>query len=369
MKISLLLKNNVCRLQNILIIICFWSFGANLIAQEDSAFMEISGKEINFGTVYQADGKIPLVIPYTNRGKSELIISKIMANGLKVNEIENSESSFQNTGKIILELDPFHYEGVFNNKVLVFSNARNSPQEVRVFGRIISGSYASKFNYSIGGLGFKQSQMNFGYIYKGDKIVRYMPVFNLTDEILKVNIENYPDYLYINPLFDSLSGHKGGMLEVTFDTKAIDDWDFVIDKVVFTIIGKTEEKGWITFTSNIREDFSSLSENETENSPIAEIPVKIYNFDTIQNRDKVKYDYLLINSGDRELCIRALKPTCGCTAVLSNTDVLQPGDSTYINLEFNSTGYSGLTKQGVSVITNDPDNYKQFLWITGYVKR
>jgi hypothetical protein len=358
----------VDRLQNILILFVLWGLGLNLFAQPDSAFMDIHKKEINFGTIYQADGKVTLNIPYTNRGKSKLVISKIIANGLKVKEMKKSGIGFKNTGKINLELDPFHYEGIFENKILIFSNAQNSPQEVRFTGRIISGSYASKFNYSIGGMGFRQSQMNFGYIYKGDSIVRYMPVFNLTDEVLKVNIEDCPDYIFVKPLFDSLLSHKSGMLEVSFDTKASNDWDFVIDKVVFSVTGKTDEKGWVTFTSNIREDFSSLSEGELENSPVAEIPVKIYNFDTIQNRKKVKYDYLLINSGSRELCIRALKPTCGCTAVLSNTNILQPGDSTFINLEFNSTGYSGITKQGVSVITNDPDNYKQFLWITGYVQ-
>lgn len=342
--------------------------GINLCAQTDSAFMDISKNVFDFGTVYQADGKVPIVLSYTNRGKSTLRVSRIIAPGLSVKEVERSGTNYQEFSEIKLELNPFNSEGVFDRKILIFSNAQNSPQEVRVFGKIISGSYASKFAYSIGDLGFRQSQMNFGYIFKGEVVTRYIPVYNLSDDVLVVDILNYPEYLDIHPLFDSLKGNENGMLEVSFNTKLCDNWDFVIDKVIFEVTGKKEEKGWVTFTSNIRENFSLLSSEELESPPVADIPVKVFNFDTIQARKMVQYNYLLINSGKRKLNIRALKPTCGCTAVLSNTNVLQPGDSTYINLEFNTTGYSGLTKQGVSVITDDPINYKQFLWITGFVE-
>jgi hypothetical protein len=364
------LANNIgFYIRAISLVALFLSAGSGLVAQSDSAFMYISDTVFNLGVRYQGEGKIALKVTYSNQGRKGLAINRIIAQGITVKNYTKRPLGPGEQGEIQLELDLASGQGYLSRNILIFSNAQNSPQTVRVKGKIIGGTVSAKYKYGIGGLGFRNSQMNFGYIYKGEKATRFMPVMNTSKETIQIRFYDCPDYLTIKPLFDSLPPYESAMFEVTFNTNLCNDWDFVIDKVVFEVLGKTKEKGWVTFTSNIRENFDLIPVEQRQFAPVADIPVKIFNFDTVPNGQIVRYNYLLVNLGKSALHIRALKPTCGCTAALSGKDSVEPGDSTYINVKFDATGYNGMTKQGVSVITDDPKNYKQFLWIAGVVEK
>jgi hypothetical protein len=244
-----------------------------------------------------------------------------------------------------------------------------SPSDLTIQGFILSGSGKGGYKYHSGGLAFKQSQINFGYIFKGEMPVKYIPVLNKSNKAITLNYQEVPAHLQVSCHFEQLQPGQVGVLEIGYNSDNLDYWDFVYDRVPIEVVSPDgEQQAVLTIASNVREDFSLLTEEERLISPKISVPVQVFNFDTITTKQKASYEFLVKNEGERELEIRAVKPTCGCTAALPMKKSVLPGDSTYVKVEFNPEGYVGVNKKGVTLITNDPQNYKQFLWVTGYVK-
>ena len=340
----------------------------NTLSAQDSTIISFERKHIDFQAIYEADGSIPVTFNYTNTGKSPLKINRILSHGFKSVHYPKEAIAPGESAKISIQLNPFGKSGYFEKNLIVFTNTVNSPNELSVKGKILNGSYKNSFKTDIGGLGLKQLQFNFGYVFKGDISIRYLPVVNNSKSELDVSFENIPKHLAIKNKFDKLAPGKKGLIEITYNTNELNDWDFVIDKLKMNVISDKTETGVFMVSANIRENFMLLSEKERLNTPKASIPVKIHNYDTITSGSKISAKFPIYNLGQRDLSIRSVKPTCGCTAALPEKNVIAPGDSTFIVVEFNSFGFTGSDKKGVTIITNDPDKYKQFLWVNGYIE-
>jgi hypothetical protein len=337
-------------------------------APADSSVMLFNSTSYDFGSVYEADGNITIEFTFTSRGNSGIKINKIYAPGFNAIDWPKDSTFKSKENKLIFQFNPFGKSGYFNKPIYIFSNAENSPVTLAVTGKIISGTFTNTFKHCIGKLALKQAQLNFGYLYMGEEATRFIPVYNNSDKQLELSFDSVPDFMEIYARFTSLKSYESGIIEVKYNTNKCNDWDFTLHKVGVNVFSDDTIRGILSVSANIREDFNKRSDEEKLNSPVAFIPEKIYDFDTIQSGIKVNYDYLVKNTGSRELIIRAVKPTCGCTAAMPAKSVIAMGDSTFIRVLFDSNGYSGLNKKGVTVITNDPVNYKQFLWITGFIK-
>lgn len=335
---------------------------------QDSTLISFKEKVIDFQVIYEADGNVPVTFEFTNSGKYPLKINRIISPGLTSIKFPKDSIAPGQKGEIQASVNPFAQTGYFSRKVNVFSNTINSPNELTIKGKIVGGTLKSSFKYTIGDLAFKQLQLNFGYIYQGDKVIRYIPVLNKSEVPLELSFTEIPSHLSISTKFKKLAPGNTGLIEIVYNTTAISDWDFVIDKINLIIKGDTNILGQLMVTANIRENFLLLTEDEKLNKPRASLPIKVYNYDTISSGDKVQIEFPVYNKGTRDLNIRSVKPTCGCTAVIPQKNIISPGDSTLILVEFNSLGFSGNNKKGVTVITNDPVNYKHFLWVTGYIE-
>lgn len=333
----------------------------------DSSFLNADKTIYDFGTIYEADGNIDISLNLIKKGKTEIKIRKIYAPGFNTVKWPKDSILSNQENPVLFQLNPFGKSGYFSKPIYIFSNAKNSPTILTIKGKIISGSYSNNYKHCIGKLALKQSQLNFGYLYKNTEATRFLPVYNNSDSPITVKFDSIPPFMEIQTRFDTLKCYETGIIEVRYDTKKCMEWDFVLNKIAVKVFSNDTVKGILTVTSNIREDFTNISEEDKINQPIAFFPEKVYNFDTIQEGEKVTYNYLVKNNGKREFIIRAVKPTCGCTAAMPEKTVVAPGESSYIRLIFDSNGYRGHNKKGVTVITNDPVNYKQFLWITGFI--
>ena len=81
----------------------------------------------------------------------------------------------------------------------------------------------------------------------------------------------------------------------------------------------------------------------------------------------MNYSFEFTNTGKSDLIIRKTKASCGCTASNPEKTLLKPGETSNINISFNSTGRTGSQHKNVTVITNDPVNFNTVLNIEGEV--
>jgi uncharacterized protein (DUF58 family) len=93
-----------------------------------------------------------------------------------------------------------------------------------------------------------------------------------------------------------------------------------------------------------------------------------HDFGDIVQGEKVKHTFVISNSGGDVLKIKDVRAACGCTAVSPEKNELGPGESTNLEVIFNSTGRRGAQKKTVRVTTNDPVTPEVILTITANIQ-
>lgn len=89
--------------------------------------------------------------------------------------------------------------------------------------------------------------------------------------------------------------------------------------------------------------------------PKASVQQVEYNFGNIKQGDIVSHTFVISNSGGDLLKITDVRASCGCTAANPTKRELKPGESSNLEVTFNSKGRKGPQTKTVNVITNDPD--------------
>lgn len=97
-------------------------------------------------------------------------------------------------------------------------------------------------------------------------------------------------------------------------------------------------------------------------------PMK-YDFGTVTQGETVTHSFILTNNGGDLLKIIHVQTSCGCTAATPERNELAPGESTNLEVTFNSTGRYGAQKKNITIKSNDPENPLLKLTLTGSVNK
>lgn len=145
-------------------------------------------------------------------------------------------------------------------------------------------------------------------------------------------------------------------VDVNYDVNKTTDWEFVHERVNLLTDDDTIAKKTIYISATIKPDFSAMSDAEKANAPKIEFAKTVHDFGVINQGEVVKTEFTFKNTGKTTLKILKTKASCGCTAPDLKDTELKPGDSSKIDVSFNSAGKSGPTSKQVTVVTNDPSN-------------
>jgi len=77
-----------------------------------------------------------------------------------------------------------------------------------------------------------------------------------------------------------------------------------------------------------------------------------WDFGQVQQGEVLKHNFVLENDSDKTLTIKNINTSCGCTASKAQKSELSAGESTSIEVQFKTKGYSGPTQQYVYVHTD-----------------
>jgi len=93
----------------------------------------------------------------------------------------------------------------------------------------------------------------------------------------------------------------------------------------------------------------------------------MHDFGEITQGDKVRHVFILTNNGGDFLLIEKVQASCGCTAAEPEKNELAPGESTNLEVIFNSAGRHGAQKKNITIKSNDSINPLVKLTITATV--
>jgi len=93
---------------------------------------------------------------------------------------------------------------------------------------------------------------------------------------------------------------------------------------------------------------------------------EIHNFGTLKDGEIVSFSFIFRNAGGSPFTINKVEKTCGCIDFRYNSSAIQPGETSSVELIFNTAGEWGNQIKGVVVETSDGE--QKDLQIGAYIE-
>ena len=348
--------------------------GFGLSAQQARSKMQLTEFEHDFGKFREEDGKQTYDFIVTNVGSDPLVIQNIVAScGCTLPEWTRSPIPAGGKGKITAIYDPKDRPGRFNKTLSVYSNSTPQVVIITIKGEVVprEKTVEELFTFPVGSVRFESNHLAFTNIKKTEKKIRVMQLVNNSATDAKVEFVNLPPHLTVKATPMTLKPGQKGMIEGTYDATKHTGWGNVSDMVKVKVNDIVQENVYYYVSANLVEDFSSLSKEDMLNAPVFRISSNTFDLGKIKGSSQSEVEFKFKNEGKRDLVIRHIRATCGCTAVQQgNLGVgIKPGESSSIKAAFNSGGYTGKVTKAIYVYTNDPKNSEIVLMVSAEVEQ
>ena len=91
---------------------------------------------------------------------------------------------------------------------------------------------------------------------------------------------------------------------------------------------------------------------EAGSAPVMTFTEEKHDFGRITQGEKVSYSFSFKNTGGTDLVIASAQGSCGCTVPSYPHTAIKPGETSKVDVVFNSEGKSGLQQKTVTLVTN-----------------
>jgi hypothetical protein len=337
--------------------LCMVIFSVAMYGQQPVITLDKTSHD--FGKINEADGRVTTVFTIKNEGMAPLVLSNVRAScGCTTPNWTREPIEPGQTGTITVTYNPNGRPGRFQKTVTITSNATEPTKRVTIKGEVIpkQAKPTNKYTIAVGALNMKSKELNFGNITKGDTKVSELEYTNLSGAVHEVALAvNGNDTWMENQVtLTPIKDKEVGKFVFAIDTKATNLYGPVEAYAYVVVDGKKEltETYKLTIKANIVEDFSSLTIEQKQQSPILETK-SVVDLGTIAAGKHLKGQIHVKNIGVNPLQIRraysvdkqiALKP---CKAVKS-------GRTGNIQVDINTKGRNpGKYSREVVIISND----------------
>ncbi len=347
-------------------------FTSNLtFAQQGKAKIEFEKTTHDFGTFKEENGSQTYTFKFTNKGDVPLILNNVQPScGCTTPEWVRQPVAPGEDGYIKVSYNPKNRPGSFNKSIRVISNAENSNVVLFIKGVVTprEKTLAEIYPRMIGPLRAKNNHISFRKQTENETKTKELELVNDTENEIKVGVKETPSHIKATLSEPVIKPHKKAILTVSYDASKKKMYGFIMESIYLDINGASDYRNRIGISTTIEEDFSSLGEEDLKNAPVVEFDSNSFNFGDIKQGDKVEHTFTLKNTGKRDLIIRRISSSCGCTAVTPEKTVIAQNEGAPLKVVFNSTGKRGRQNKSITVITNDPKNPTTILRISSNIQ-
>ena len=358
------MKRSVLALSFIIVIV------AASVAQ-DGPVLKFEEETFDFGTIQEKNGSVEHKFVFSNTGNAPLIVQGVRAScGCTTPAWSREPVLPGSTGFITARYNPLNRPGPFRKSLTVTSNA-TKPTVVIFIKGVVEGkpkTVADRYGQQMGNLRMKTRSLNIGKVTTEKTVVRSFDVYNDSDKSIRfLEKAEVPAHMKVNYQPEVLPPASVGKIVVSYDPKARNDLGFVYDRLVIYTDEEQSEQKDLRVVATIEEYFPPMTKEQLEAAPKLTIEKTTHDFGTIQQDDKVSAEFIFTNTGKSELNIRNVKTNCGCTVSQLTKETLQPGESSTIQVTFDSRGRRGMQQKLITVFSNDPQSPTQRLVIKAKV--
>jgi len=321
----------------------------------------------DFGTINETDGRVQHTFICTNTSNDTLKINRVNSSKHYAKaEWSNKKILPGGTSYVKVSFIPKDQEGKFKTPINITTTESGFPvQQVFITGTVNprQKTYVDYYPKNIGNLRFYKTHLAIDNLKKHESRIDSFLIYNEWDKPMTLSIENVPAYMNIEIIPEVLEPSKSGVIRVSFDASKSTTWGLSYNFYKLITNDTLTPRKNITVGANVVEDFSTMTAEERKNSPTITFDKKTHNFGQINQGDLAEYNFEFSNTGKEDLIIRRTKAACGCTSTKMEKTVLKPGESSKVNIVFNSRGYKGKKRKSITVISNDPDHSVVMLFI------
>ncbi len=341
------------------------------IAQQGKAKIEFEKTIHDYGTFKEESGPQTYNFKFTNKGSVPLILNNVQPScGCTTPEWVRKPVAPGEKGYIEVSYDPKGRPGTFNKSIQVISNAENATVVLYIKGEVTprEKTMAEIYPQTIGPLRVKTNHIAFTKQTENETKTEQLELVNDTEKEVKVGVKETPPYIKATVSESIIKPHGKAILSLSLDASKKKTYGFVMESIYLNIDGVSDYQNRIGVSTTIEEDFSALSEEDLKNAPVIEFDSKEFDFGDIKQGNKVEHIFTLKNVGKRDLIIRNVSTSCGCTAVTPEKNMIGKNESVPLKVEFNSAGKQGRQNKTITVITNDPKNTTTILRISSNIQ-
>ncbi len=194
-------------------------------------------------------------------------------------------------------------------------------------------------------------------------------LFNAWESSMQLAFKNLPPFISIQPVPELLVPNSAGILLVTYDARARNDFDMVVDYIDLFTNDTLNPLKKLEIMAVIGDDFSKYTLRQLRNAPVGRLSAPSWDFGTAEQGSIVRYQLKVFNDGKDTLAIRKIKSSCGCTTGEPDRRQVAPGEAATILISFNTYGREGYHAKSVTVFINDPENPRLEFTIGGNIKK
>lgn len=359
-------------IKKIAVIILASVFLVSGYAQQKTAKIEFDKLSYDFGRIEEKNGNVSFTFKFTNTGQVPLVITNVVASCGCTTPVWTKQPILPGMkGEVTATYNPANRPGKFDKSITVTSNAANNPVALKITGDVVARERSIEEIYpsKMGGLRLKTTVVSFFNIAPKDTKTQNLEVVNTSNQPISISFKEVPKHIKMEAKPKTLKAGEKGNIEITYLTELKNDWDYVYDRIILVTNDKPVEDNQITVSANIREDFSQLSPEQKANAAKLVFDKTEINFGNVSQTQKTTGEFIISNNGKTDLIIRKVKASCGCTAVNPQKMLLKPGEKTSMKVIFDPAGKAGAFNKSITVITNDPNQYKQMVVIKGVIQQ
>ncbi len=323
-----------------------------------------------FGVIKEENGLAEAVFIFVNKGKKALKLTGVKPScGCTTPEWTKGAIMPNKSGFVKAVYNPSHRPGKFNKSITVQTDGTPEVIFLQISGRVIPRPKGVKDWYPIqsGNLRFKSTYISFGKILHDSTDTASIVVYNTADKPIEIDwsASSIAPYIQTDLSSITLAPKRETRILLTYDADLKNDWGYLSDYIKIETSDSIEPEKGIHINANIIEHFKHTDSNQL---PKISFDKQTHHFGEIGQNQRVSTAFIITNEGKKNLILRKVKASCGCTATRPDKTLLAPGKSTQIQVTFSSGTKKGKKKKSVTVISNDPTQNDVKLWIEANIK-
>jgi hypothetical protein len=266
-------------------------------------------------------------------------------------------------------------QGNRNDRIILQTSDEKQPEKMfYVTANILEApappTLEQKYPFQMGNIRMTKNSVVFPQIKNTESKTDTVIIYNSGTYAIQIDFQKMPEYLKAVSSTNVLMPEKTAEVKITYDATKVNGYGFLSDgRVTLQTTDSVQPVKVIYVSANVKEDFSKLTQKQRENAPRIEFDNVVYDFGNKPTGQPVKYSFTLSNKGKSDLIIRKVSASCGCTATNPEKTLLKPGETSKIDITFNTEGRVGDQQKSITVISNDPEKPEVILMVKGKLEK